>query len=76
MTTPTGRARISFPAIEKRYGKPISCWMELIATSQLEGYMQLVNWLKTEYGVGYGHAMGQLSQGLAAQLPADAPRVR
>lgn len=57
MTKPSNGPRISFPAIEKKYGKPIEEWMQIIAASPLTKYMELVNWLKAEHGVGHGHAM-------------------
>lgn len=57
VTTPSSGPRISFPAIEKKYGRPIEEWIEIIASSPLTKYSELVNWLKSEYGVGHGHAM-------------------
>lgn len=45
-----------FPSIEKKYGRPVEEWLELIRRSPLERHMELVNWLKTDYGVGHGHA--------------------
>ncbi len=57
MTNPDSGPRISFPAIEKKYGKPIDEWMQVLAESPLTGYMELVNWLKAVHGVGHGHAM-------------------
>ena len=45
-----------FPSIEKKYGRPIADWKDLIRSSDLEKHMELVNWLKTEYGMGHGHA--------------------
>lgn len=45
-----------FPSIEKKYGRPISEWMELIRSSDLKKHMELVNWLKSEHGLGHGHA--------------------
>ncbi|MEE1813742.1 DUF4287 domain-containing protein [Streptomyces sp. NPDC004288] len=45
-----------FPSIEKKYGRPIGEWKELIRTSPLTGHMELVNWLKSEHGLGHGHA--------------------
>jgi hypothetical protein len=46
-----------FPSIEKTYGQPISHWLAL-ATAQLDHmtHMDVVNWLKTEHGLGHGHA--------------------
>jgi hypothetical protein len=45
-----------FPSIEKKYGRPIAEWKELIRSSDLSKHMELVNWLKTEHGMGHGHA--------------------
>ncbi|MGH8871083.1 MAG: DUF4287 domain-containing protein [Acidimicrobiia bacterium] len=45
-----------FPSIEKKYGRPIAEWKALIRSSDLTKHMELVNWLKSEYGMGYGHA--------------------
>jgi len=44
------------PSIEKKYGKPLGEWMEIIASSPLTKHSELVNWLKADYGVGHGHA--------------------
>jgi hypothetical protein len=45
-----------FPSIEKKYGKPIAEWKTLIRTKSSMKHMELVNWLKSEYGMGHGHA--------------------
>jgi hypothetical protein len=45
-----------FPSIEKKYGRPISEWTALIRSSPLTRHMELVAWLKSEYGMGHGHA--------------------
>ena len=45
-----------FPSIEKNYGKPIAEWKALIRSKQGLKHMELVTWLKTEYGMGHGHA--------------------
>ena len=45
-----------FPSIEKKYGRPIAEWKELIRRSPLTKHMELVSWLKAEYGLGHGHA--------------------
>jgi hypothetical protein len=45
-----------FPSIEKTYGKPIDEWLELVRSSDIDGHMDKVNWLKSEYGMGHGHA--------------------
>jgi Domain of unknown function (DUF4287) len=45
-----------FPSIEKKYGRPIAEWKSLIRASGLTKHMELVAWLKTEHGMGHGHA--------------------
>ncbi|WP_067999609.1 DUF4287 domain-containing protein [Nocardia pseudobrasiliensis] len=45
-----------FPSIEQKYGRPIEQWLELIRASELTKHMELVAWLKSEYGLGHGHA--------------------
>jgi len=45
-----------FPSIEKTYGQPIDHWLDLVRASPLEGHMEVVGWLKTEHGLGHGHA--------------------
>jgi len=45
-----------FPSIEKRYAKPIDYWMAQLASVPDLTHMQQVQWLKTEHGIGHGHA--------------------
>jgi Domain of unknown function (DUF4287) len=45
-----------FPSIEKKYGKPIDYWMAQLATVPDLTHMQQVQRLKTEHGMGHGHA--------------------
>ncbi|MEU2261178.1 DUF4287 domain-containing protein [Streptomyces sp. NPDC019645] len=45
-----------FPSIERKYGRPVAQWQELIRSSPLTKHMELVSWLKTEHGLGHGHA--------------------
>ena len=54
-----------FPSIEKKYGRPIAEWETLIRSSDLSGHMALVNWLKTDYGMGHGHANALVAHTLA-----------
>ncbi|QBE63057.1 DUF4287 domain-containing protein [Pseudoduganella lutea] len=46
-----------FPSIEKKYGRPVTHWFALLdkRASGLK-HMELVNWLKSEHGLGHGHA--------------------
>jgi hypothetical protein len=56
-----------FPSIEKKYGRPIAEWQEMIRSSDLERHMELVAWLKAEYGLGHGHANALVASTLATQ---------
>ncbi|QDY78270.1 DUF4287 domain-containing protein [Streptomyces qinzhouensis] len=42
--------------MEKKHGRPIAEWQELIRSSPLTKHMELVARLKTEHGLGHGHA--------------------
>ena len=54
-----------FPSIEKKYGKPISYWIDLInAKTELTRHGQLVAWLKQEHGIGHGHAAALVAHAL------------
>lgn len=55
-----------FPSIERTYGRPIEAWQTLIRSSPLVKHMELVNWLKTEYGMGHGHANALVAATLAS----------
>jgi hypothetical protein len=54
-----------FPSIEKKYGRPIAEWKALIRASPLQRHMELVGWLKNEYGMGHGHANALVADTLA-----------
>ena len=45
-----------FPSIEKKYGKPVTHWFELLEGSLDKKHMEQVEWLKSEHGIGHGHA--------------------
>jgi hypothetical protein len=45
-----------FPSIEKTYGKPINHWLMLVNQKTDMKHMEIVNWLKSEHGLGHGHA--------------------
>ncbi len=45
-----------FPSIESKYGHPIGHWMELLDQVADQKHLEQVNWLKTEHGIGHGHA--------------------
>jgi len=45
-----------FPSIEAKYGKPIDYWMKLLKKQKGLKHMEQVEFLKTEHGMGHGHA--------------------
>ena len=45
-----------FPSIEKKYGEPIEHWLDLARLKPDEKHMETVNRLKSEHGMGHGHA--------------------
>ncbi|VVP16169.1 DUF4287 domain-containing protein [Pseudomonas fluorescens] len=55
-----------FPSIEKKYGQPISHWLDLLGTLSGKKHMEMVTWLKTEHGLGHGHANALVGHYLAA----------
>ncbi|MEU6544678.1 DUF4287 domain-containing protein [Streptomyces sp. NPDC046859] len=56
MSAPVKGPASYFPAIEKKYGRPVAYWKDLIRTAPLTRHRELVGWLKTEHGLGHGHA--------------------
>jgi hypothetical protein len=57
-----------FPSIEKKYGRPIAEWKEVIRASGLTRYMELVGMLKAEHGLGHGHANALVAHTIAEGL--------
>ena len=54
-----------FPSIEAKYGRPISEWQTIIRSCPLKRHMEIVGWLKTEHGMGHGHANALVAYTLA-----------
>ena len=55
-----------FPSIERRYGRPVQDWIDLVhANTELTRHGELVTWLKTEHGLGHGHATAVVAHALA-----------
>ena len=54
-----------FPSIEKTYGRPISEWQQLVRDRYPAKHMDLVAMLKTEHGLGQGHANAIVAHTLA-----------
>lgn len=45
-----------FPSIEAKYGKPISHWMGVLAGMAGKKHGEMVAALKSDHGLGHGHA--------------------
>ena len=45
-----------FPSIEKKYGRSIDEWKSILRASGLTTWKELMALLKTDYGMGHGHA--------------------
>lgn len=56
-----------FPSIEKTYGQPIAHWLGLVAAQGDMKHMEIVAWLKTEHGLGHGHANAIVAHALAGR---------
>lgn len=60
-----------FPSIERTYGRPIAEWKALIRGSGITRHMEIVKWLKTEHGLGHGHANALVAHTLAEDAEAS-----
>ena len=45
-----------FPSIEKKYGFGVQHWFDLLKKRKDTKHMEMVSWLKSEHGIGHGHA--------------------
>ncbi|CAN1511713.1 DUF4287 domain-containing protein [Limnohabitans sp. B9-3] len=54
-----------FPAIEKKYGQPISDWLAIVGALKGMKHMEMVAWLKSEHAMGHGHANAIVAHVLA-----------
>lgn len=57
-----------FPSIEKNYGQPMEHWFELVRAKADGKHMETVAWLKSEHGMGHGHA-----NAIVAHVRAESP---
>ena len=62
-----------FPSIEKTYVRPIAHWLDLARSRSGTKHMELVSWLKTEHGLGHGHANAVVAFVLAESRKAAGP---
>lgn len=54
-----------FPAIEKKYGRPVAEWETIVRTHLPAKHMALVAMLKDEHQMGHGHANAIVAHVLA-----------
>ncbi len=54
-----------FPSIEQKYGRLIAYWQDLIRSRRPAKHMELVSFLKSEHGMGHGHANALVAATLA-----------
>lgn len=64
-TTPVKGPASYFPSIESKYGQPISHWMDVLRTAGPRKHMEYVTLLKTDHGLGHGHANALVAAYLA-----------
>ena len=72
--TPVQGPAYYFPSIEKKHGRPINEWIDLIRSCKLTKHKELVDWLKTEYGIGHGHATALVGHVLAQRAAEGTPQ--
>jgi Domain of unknown function (DUF4287) len=56
-----------FPSIEKTYGEPIAHWMTVLERAGPMKHMELVSLLKSQHGIGHGHANALVAAFLAGK---------
>jgi hypothetical protein len=54
-----------FPSIQKKYGRPISDWKDVVCLALPAKHMELVALLKEQHGIGHGHANAIVAHTLA-----------
>jgi hypothetical protein len=54
-----------FPSIEKTYGRPVDHWFGILRSAGDRKHMELVALLKSEHGLGHGHANALVAHHLA-----------
>ena len=54
-----------FPSIEKKYGQPIEHWLQILRGAGDRKHMELVALLKSDHGLGHGHANALVAHHLA-----------
>lgn len=64
-----------FPAIEKKYGRRVEHWFDLIRARRDQKHMERVAWLKEVHGLGHGHANALVAHVMATEARKDEGRI-
>lgn len=56
-----------FPSIEQKYGKPIDHWLTLVGKIKDKKHMEIVALLKSDHGLGHGHANAIVAHVMASK---------
>ncbi len=56
-----------FPSIEKKYGHPVEHWFGILRDAGPLRHMELVALLKSQHGLGHGHANALVAHHLAGR---------
>ncbi|MBQ0944720.1 DUF4287 domain-containing protein [Ideonella sp. 4Y16] len=56
-----------FPSIEKTYGQPVEHWFGVLRAAGPLKHMELVAVLKSQHGLGHGHANALVAHFMAAR---------
>ncbi|MGI3168045.1 DUF4287 domain-containing protein [Pseudooceanicola sp. C21-150M6] len=54
-----------FPSIEAKYGQPVDHWLAMVRDRAHMKHMEIVGYLKSEHGLGHGHANALVAHELA-----------
>ena len=54
-----------FPSIAVKYGQPVEHWLQMIRDRADLKHMEIVTYLKTDHGLGHGHANALVAHELA-----------
>ncbi len=68
MTENTKGPQSYFPSIEAKYGHPVEYWFEILGGHKLKPHMEMVAILKSEHGMGHGHANALVAYFRAKEL--------
>jgi Domain of unknown function (DUF4287) len=68
--TQSGTAKVKgpasyFPSIEQTYGHPVAHWFSALEQAGEQKHMEYVALLKSDHGIGHGHANALVAHWLA-----------